>query len=145
MTTVSDYKPQTTAKPTQSPERAVTLRPKENGNSQQRTTAASNYTSANKSAREGKKEIVQGKNESTTEYLNRKAQMDQKEHAREVYEQKIAERSTFGYLNYAGRWMDGDPVPNGQRLVRCDYCGADNLVPVTMRQKYNCYFCREEL
>lgn len=90
-------------------------------------------------------EIIQGENESTTDYLERKARMDAIEHKKEAMEQKRAERENYGDLVYALRWMEGDPVPSSQRLVKCSYCGAENLVPTGKRIKYHCYFCREEL
>lgn len=89
--------------------------------------------------------MEQMEGESTTDYLNRKAMQDQKEHHREELEQKIAEKKNYGYITYAGRWMVGDPVPKNKYIVKCGYCGAENLVSHSDKQKLNCYFCREEL
>lgn len=90
-------------------------------------------------------EIVRREGESTTDYLNRKAAMDEREHRAEQLEQKRAERQNYGDIVYAGRWMEGDPVPQSRRLVECGYCGAENLVPLHDKKRYHCYFCREKL
>lgn len=40
-------------------------------------------------------------------------------------------------------WM---PVPAGKRVIRCEYCGADNLISEKQDPHHcTCYFCREEL
>lgn len=40
-------------------------------------------------------------------------------------------------------WMS---VPPGKQVVRCSYCGADNLILEKQTlKKCSCYFCREEL
>ena len=97
-----------------------------------------------KAANVPKEEIVQREGESTTEFLNRKAAADQLEHKKEQMAQKKEAVRVYGEMNYAQRWMEGDPVPNGMWIVKCGYCGAENLIGMRGR-KYNCYFCREEL
>ena len=93
-----------------------------------------------------KEEITRNSQESTTEYLNRKAQQDELEHKKEAMQQQREERKNYGSITYAGRWYEGDPVPDSRKLVRCGYCGAENLVPLhDVVSKYNCYFCREKL
>lgn len=94
---------------------------------------------------QAEKEIQRREGESTTEYLNRKAEMDNREHQKEQFERKRAERQNYGNIVYAGRWMEGDPVPQSRRMVVCSYCGAENLVPIHDRTAYHCYFCREKL
>lgn len=86
-----------------------------------------------------------GEEESTTAYLAKKAEEDAREHAREKWEEEKRLREAKGGLIVAQRYLDGDPVPNGQRCVACGYCGAENLVPMMPRTRYSCYFCREPL
>ena len=40
------------------------------------------------------------------------------------------------------RLMEGDPVPENYKSVKCPYCGADNLVVKGSKQYHSCYFCR---
>lgn len=48
--------------------------------------------------------------------------------------------------NAGERYEDWMPVPDGKKVCRCGYCGADNLIPKSSDPKnYTCYFCREEL
>lgn len=82
---------------------------------------------------------------STTAYLMEKAQADAREHAKEKMEEQKRLREARGNLAVAERLFDGDPVPQGKRCVVCGYCGAENLVPMTPRTSYSCYFCREPL
>ena len=82
---------------------------------------------------------------STTEYLRQKAKEDELQHRRE----KMQEQQKMSY-NRDGRvpalrYMEGDNIPNGLMLVRCGYCGADNLTRCNTGQKYTCYFCRENI
>ncbi len=81
----------------------------------------------------------------TTAYLMEKAQEDAKEHAREKYEEQKRLAASRGGLPVAERYLLGDAVPQGKRIVNCGYCGAENLVPMTPRTRYSCYFCRETL
>ncbi len=48
-------------------------------------------------------------------------------------------------LVLATRLMEGDRVPNGYRLQVCDYCGAENIVPMYYKESYGCYFCHEKI
>lgn len=82
---------------------------------------------------------------STMAYLNEKARQDAIEHAKDKMDEKKRLYKNYGGLRVAGRLYDGDPVPNGSKCVICGYCAAENLVPVTAREKYSCYFCREPL
>ncbi len=48
--------------------------------------------------------------------------------------------------NAGERYEEWMPVPEGKRVCRCGYCGADNLIPKHSDPgKFTCYFCREEL
>lgn len=82
---------------------------------------------------------------STTAYLMEKAEADAREHEREKYEEQRRLYESRGGLAVAERFLDGDSIPQGRRLVRCGYCGADNLIPTAARTGYSCYFCREPL
>lgn len=82
---------------------------------------------------------------STTAYLMEKAEADAREHAKEKFEEQKRLRETRGGLDVAERFLDGDSIPQGKKLVNCGYCGAENLVPMMPRTRYSCYFCREAL
>lgn len=88
-----------------------------------------------------------GKNEqeSTLAYLEEKARQDAIEHEMEKREEARRLYESSGGLRPAQRLYEGDSVPNGCRCVACGYCGAENLVPVTARERFSCYFCRERL
>ncbi|MBE5872252.1 MAG: hypothetical protein E7294_13525 [Lachnospiraceae bacterium] len=92
-----------------------------------------------------KNAIRQEVQESTTAYLDRKAKQDEIEHRKEALEQRREEQKNYGRINYALRWYEGDPVPDSQKIIKCGYCGAENMVPVRGGRHFNCYFCREEL
>ncbi len=48
--------------------------------------------------------------------------------------------------NTGERYEEWMPVPEGKKVCRCGYCGADNLIPKGADPgNYACYFCREEL
>lgn len=86
------------------------------------------------------------KEQSTTELLREKARKEAQEDMLERQKQNMENQKNYGTLNYAERFLPGDPVPKNMRLVICDYCNAENLVPYNMpNAKYNCYFCREKL
>ena len=82
---------------------------------------------------------------STTAYLMEKAEADAKEHAKEKFEEQKRLYETRGGLPVAERHFEGDPLPQGRQCVKCGYCGAENLLPMTPRTRYSCYFCREAL
>lgn len=83
---------------------------------------------------------------STTEYLRQKAMEDQKEHEREARQEEARLRQESGRRRAAVRHYDGDSIPSGMRMVKCGYCGAENLVGNGQNQKdFTCYFCRERL
>ncbi len=82
----------------------------------------------------------------TTEMLEAKAREDEKEHQLEKKRQQIMNKKHYGHHNYAERYIMGDPVPKGKKMVFCSYCGAENLISTYSAAKdYNCYFCRENL
>lgn len=83
---------------------------------------------------------------STTEMLEAKALADDREEMVEKQKQRMENRKHYGHHNYAEKYILGDPVPKGKRMVFCSYCNAENLIPAHSSAKgYNCYFCREEL
>lgn len=91
--------------------------------------------------------IKKAKNDgnSTTAYLMEKAEADQREHAREKYEEQKRLYETRGGLAPAERYLDGETIPQGKKCVICGYCGAENLIATVPKAKYSCYFCREPL
>lgn len=83
---------------------------------------------------------------STTEYLRQKAQEDQREHEEEARREAMRLHRETGGRRAAQRHYDGDSIPQGMRLVKCSYCGAENLIGNYEKQEnYTCYFCREIL
>ncbi len=91
---------------------------------------------------------VQKKEEemSTTEMLEAKALADDREEMLEKQRQRMENKKHYGHLNYAGKYIIGDPVPKGKKMVFCSYCNAENLIPMhSSAREYNCYFCREKL
>lgn len=82
---------------------------------------------------------------STTDYLERKAKIDQMEHAKEKQEELRRVNQRYGGQGVGGRYLIGDPVPRGMKLFYCPYCGAENIVPYDYRSGKDCYFCRSEL
>ena len=82
---------------------------------------------------------------STTDYLRQKAVLDEADHLQDKRQEEMRSRWETGGLPSAQRLYEGDSVPQGMRVIKCFYCGAENLVPQGSRQKYTCYFCREEL
>lgn len=98
------------------------------------------YKTAHEAIREARED-----GNSTTAYLMEKAEADQREHAREKFEEQKRLYETRGGLAVAERYLDGDIIPQGKKCVICGYCGAENLIPIVPRTKYSCYFCREAL
>ena len=82
---------------------------------------------------------------STTEYLQKKARMDQIEHAKEKREEMNRVNQKYGGNEVGGRYLLGDPIPRGMKIKYCPYCGAENLVPDHYYSGKDCYFCRTEL
>ena len=83
--------------------------------------------------------------ESTLAYLEEKARKDAMEHEMEKREEARRLYESSGGLRPAQRLYEGDGVPNGCKCVACGYCAAENLVPVSSRERFSCYFCREPL
>lgn len=83
--------------------------------------------------------------ESTLAYLEEKARKDAMEHEMEKREEARRLYESSGGLRPAQRLYEGDSVPNGCKCVACGYCAAENLVPVSSRERFSCYFCREPL
>lgn len=107
---------------------------------EQRTNRPQQHTSVRQPVK--KQEPKEG---STMAYLEEKAKQDAAEHAREKWEETKRLNQNYGGLRVAQRLFEGDSVPGGQKCVVCDYCGAENLVPMMPRERYSCYFCREPL
>lgn len=82
---------------------------------------------------------------STTDYLQKKARMDQIEHAKEKREEMKRVNQKYGGEEVGGRYLLGDPIPCGMKIKYCPYCGAENLVPNHYYSGKDCYFCRTEL
>ena len=83
--------------------------------------------------------------ESTTDYLARKAAADQEEHYKENIQTSARLDQMDGNMVPAQRYMEGEPIPQNTQKVTCKYCGADNVVRINIGQMYSCYFCREKL
>lgn len=102
-------------------------------------------------ARAQKKQTVESRadnkdeQESTLAYLEEKARQDAIEHEMEKREEARRLYESSGGLRPAQRLYEGDSVPNGCRCVVCSYCAAENLIPVSSRERFSCYFCREQL
>ena len=83
---------------------------------------------------------------STTDMLEAKAQADGREHILEKQRQHMENKKHYGSHNYAKKYILGDSVPKGNKMVFCPYCNAENLIPTySAARDYNCYFCRENL
>lgn len=85
-----------------------------------------------------------GVDHSTTDYLHKKAMEDQREHMSEKVEERKRLDQKYGGRPLAMRYLPGDRIPHGMRIVYCPYCSAENLVE-TMRTDRACYFCRTKL
>ncbi|MDE7282994.1 MAG: hypothetical protein K2N85_05355 [Lachnospiraceae bacterium] len=115
-------------------------------NPQQQTGQKTTDVSEMKSNLSGAKtEASESEAGSTLAYLEEKARQDAREHAREKREETMRLNKNYGGLRSAERHYDGDSIPRGKKGITCAYCGAENLVPTNMREKYSCYFCREAL
>lgn len=88
--------------------------------------------------------VADGADHSTTDYLEHKAMADQREHAKEKMEERKRLSEKYGGRAIAMRYLPGDRVPHGMRVVNCSYCNAENLVE-TIRTERACYFCRTKL
>lgn len=82
---------------------------------------------------------------STTEYLEKKAMEDQREHAVEKMEEQRRVNAKYGNIPVAARHILGDPVPAGRKIICCKYCGAENEVKIGYGGSLACYFCRTKL
>lgn len=82
---------------------------------------------------------------STLDYLNEKAKQDQREHAIEKMEERKRASEKYGNRPVGGRYLLGDPIPQGMKIVCCEYCGAENVVKIGYRGDRDCYFCRTRL
>lgn len=148
---VTDYRPQTQSRPVNSTQSSMQRSNMQSRQAAVRTAggAAGSMTSGNGSSVSRtveKKTTVSRQAKSTTEMLEEKARQDAMEHQEEKRRQLAEERRIHGQLRYAERYLPGDMIPQGRRLVCCGYCNAENLIPERDDPKrYNCYFCRETL
>ncbi len=148
---VTDYRPQTQSRPVNSTQSSMQRSNMQSRQAAVRTAggAAGSMTSGNGSSVSRtveKKTTVSRQAKSTTEMLEEKARQDAMEHQEEKRRQLAEERRIHGQLRYAERYLPGDMIPKGRRLVCCGYCNAENLIPERDNPKrYNCYFCRETL
>lgn len=114
-------------------------------NPQQTVQKTTNVSETKVNVPEVKTETLETEQGSTLAYLEEKARQDAREHAREKREEAMRLNKNYGGLRAAERRYDGDSIPRGKKCITCAYCGAENLVPTNMREKYSCYFCREAL
>lgn len=114
-------------------------------NPQQTVQKTTNVSETKVNVPEVKTETPETEPGSTLAYLEEKARQDAREHAREKREEAMRLNKNYGGLRTAERRYDGDSIPRGKKCITCAYCGAENLVPTNMREKYSCYFCREAL
>lgn len=148
---VTDYRPQTQSRPVNSTQSSMQRSNIQGRQAAVRTAggAAGSMTSGKGSSVSRtveKKTTVSRQAKSTTEMLEEKARQDAMEHQEEKRRQLAEERRIHGQLRYAERYLPGDMIPQGRRLVYCGYCNAENLIPERDNPKrYNCYFCRETL
>lgn len=148
---VTDYRPQTQSRPVNSTQSSMQRSNMQSRQAAVRTAggAAGSMTPGNGSSVSRtveKKTTVSRQAKSTTEMLEEKARQDAMEHQEEKRRQLAEERRIHGQLRYAERYLPGDMIPKGRRLVCCGYCNAENLIPERDDPKrYNCYFCRETL
>jgi hypothetical protein len=107
---------------------------------------ASGTSTASKAGRTADKDAqAEKKPTSTMAYLDEKAKQDQKEHAMEKLQERKRTSEKYGNRPVGGRYLLGDPVPKGMKIVYCEYCGAENLVNIDYRNDRDCYFCRTHL
>lgn len=127
------------------PQQYYNPQPKYYNPQQQTGRKTTNVSEAGTNASGAKTEASEAESGSTLAYLEEKARQDAREHAREKWEETKRLNKNYGGLRAAERHYDGDSIPSGKRCIVCAYCGAENLVPTNMREKYSCYFCREAL
>lgn len=143
---VTEYRPQTQSRPANGTQSSMQRSNMQGRQAAVRTAGnAAGSMAAGSKAAEKKPASVQ-QEWSTTEMLGEKAKLDEMEHREEKRRQLAEERRIHGQLHYAERYLPGDMIPKGRRLVNCSYCNAENLIPERDNPKrYNCYFCRETL
>jgi len=106
------------------------------------TSKASNVTNNKITSDKPADERVE---KSTMDYLQEKAKADQIEHAKEKFEEAKRLDAVHGRKPAAGRYMLGDPIPHGHKIIYCPYCAAENIVPNLYYGDKSCYFCRTHL
>ncbi len=88
-------------------------------------------------------ERVEG--ESMTAFLDRKAKQEANERKLSEWKTQQEEKKSYGTLQVGKELPLGAPVPKGNVVKVCPYCGAENLVPYGSSQKFHCFFCRTSL
>lgn len=116
-----------------------------NGTNTGTNQANAGRTAAGGSPKAPKKEEKEPSKPSTLDYLNEKARQDQREHAMEKMEERKRASVKYGNRSVGGRYLLGDPIPQGMKIVCCEYCGAENVVKIAYRGDRDCYFCRTRL
>ncbi len=67
-------------------------------------------------------------------------------HAQEKREEQARLHQETGGRMVGVRYYEWDSIPKGNRVVKCNYCGAENLISERYKpNRYTCYFCREIL
>jgi len=67
----------------------------------------------------------------------------QSEQPNSIEDEKTEKNSKPG--KYGKRVVYGNAVPHDRKVVLCRYCGTENMIVANGREKYRCYFCREDL
>ena len=119
---VTDYRPQTQSRPVNSTQSSMQRSNIQGRQVAVRTAggAAGSMTPGNGSSVSRtveKKTTVSRQAKSTTEMLEEKARQDAMEHQEEKRRQLAEERRIHGQLRYAERYLPGDMIPQGRRLV----------------------------
>lgn len=118
----------------QTPQRTVVQQPKSVG-----TQMHSPQVSKNAEA----EEVVETP---VMEYLEKKAQEQEKQQKLEEHKERMREmRMNKNSLTPGQRLPDWGEVPTGTKMVLCNYCATENVVPINGRGQYCCYFCKEKL
>ncbi|MDD2972509.1 MAG: hypothetical protein PHE02_10310 [Lachnospiraceae bacterium] len=81
----------------------------------------------------------------TVDYLAQKAEKEQQNQDNQARIAKMNTPSRADGRRMAVRLFEGDLPPAGTRVIKCNYCGAENLVPQNSHDRFACFFCREDL
>lgn len=109
------------------------------------TNVVNNSKAMNTEMRTEKAAVQEKKQNSTTEYLNRKAAEDHAAHMEEKRKQAEKHQQIYGDDKIGEMYVEGDLIAPGKIRVTCPYCNADNLILSRYRANSRCYFCRTKL